>query len=135
MPPSLELTGNTLQPLPAAVFCLDSRMLLPVLLELVPSLPLAPALPFAGEQKHQQYQDKLPTIHQGIFQEETLIAREVTSCPAHEKFLALQSVFPAHQNNQSLDFLLEAVAFATALLVPSLLELQHTLTMKTTPWR
>lgn len=83
MPPSLELTGNMLQPLPAAVFCLDSRMLLPVLLELVPSLPPAPALPFAGEQKYQQYQDKLPTNQQGTEQEETFTSREATSCPAH----------------------------------------------------
>lgn len=117
-----------LQPLPAAVLCLDSRMLLPVLLEPVPSLPPAPALPLAREQKHWQYQYKLPTNRKRIKHEETLIFLQVTSWPACQTFLVLQNMFLADQNNQSLDFLLEAEAFATALLVPSLLELQHTLT-------
>jgi len=44
-------------------------------------------------------------------------------------------MFLADQNKQSLDFLPKAGAFATALLVPTLLQLQRTLTVETAPMR
>lgn len=83
----------------------------------------SPALPFTGEQKHRQHQHKLPTNQGRLQHEHTLIFLQVGCW----KFPVLQSMFLADQNKQSLDFLLKAESFATALFVPTLLQLLHPL--------
>lgn len=102
------------------------RMLLPALLE--PTPPLSPAqLCLSLDDRSTGSTSTSCQLTKEDYSMNTHIFLQLTSQVGCWKFPVLQSMFLADQHKQSLDFLLKAEAFATALFVPTLLQLLHPL--------